>query len=123
MPRVKHVVAWILTGVWAALLLWTSWNYIQNFLTNPGPATMKEVFASIGALLVGVAPLYAAWQWHRFSQKRMRKTLTKQREKIDRKLERLGPEARQQPEPRPGAGAAGPMAESAPPEAARRATH
>lgn len=85
----KHLLAWILTAVWAVWLLWTAWNYLHIFIANPGPGNMKELHASIGAAAIGVAPLYAAWQWHRFSQKRMHKTLTKQREKIDRKLERL----------------------------------
>ena len=87
----KHLIAWILTVLWAAWLLWTAWVYLHTFLANPGPGNFKELHAAVGAVALGLAPLYAAWQWHRFSQKRMRKTLTKQREKIDRKLERLAP--------------------------------
>lgn len=95
MPRVKHVVAWILTALWAVWLLLAAWNHLTSFYANLGPGSMNwiQLHAAIGAAVLGLAPLWAAWQWHRFSQKRMRKTLTKQREKIDRKLERLGADA------------------------------
>jgi ABC-type multidrug transport system fused ATPase/permease subunit len=89
---VKHLIAWILTAIWALWLLFAAWNYINSFVANFGPGTMNwmQLHAAIGATVLGLAPLWAAWQWHRFSQKRMHKTLTKQRNKIDRKLERLG---------------------------------
>ena len=109
----KHLLAWILTAVWALWLLWTGWNYLNLFLSNPGPGSMKELHAAVGAAVVGLAPLYAAWQWHRFSQKRLHKTLTKQREKIDRKLERLG-DAQGSPAPGPTPPAGGPMSSEAP---------
>lgn len=85
----KHFLAWTLTGLWAVILLWFAWGYLRDFGTNPNLAKVDSFFAAVGAALVGCIPVFGAWQWHRFSQKRMHKTLTKQRDKIDRKLERL----------------------------------
>jgi len=87
---VKHLVAWILTGLWAVLLLWFAWGYLRYFTSNAGPANAEKLFAAVGAASIGLLPLYLAFLWHRWSQKRLHKTLTKKRDKIDRKLDRMG---------------------------------
>lgn len=86
----KHLLAWILTGLWAVLLWWSAWGYLHVFSGNPGLPTIESLLAAIGAFVVGGTPLACAWWWHRYSQKRLHKTLTKQRDKLDRKLGRLG---------------------------------
>lgn len=88
---VKLTVLWILSGVWAAVLVYTAWTYFKlgvrsdvGFLERP-----EHLFTGVGALTVGGIPLFLTWLVHRYQKKRLRGRLLRDSERIQRQLARL----------------------------------
>ena len=85
---------WILSGLWAAVCLYLSFDFFRTAWTKDTTllewgGKLETYFAGVGAMTVGALPLLGTWWAHRFHKSRERIRLGKQRKKIDKRIEKL----------------------------------
>ncbi|MFT4649172.1 MAG: hypothetical protein ACI9X4_002407 [Glaciecola sp.] len=93
----KFPLLWGLSGAWALIFFWMGVDLFQNpgsaegSLLSPftAGAKLQALLAGIGSWTVGIVPLLLTYGLYRFNKSREFGRLTKERGRIDRRLEKL----------------------------------
>jgi hypothetical protein len=88
---VKLGLLWIVSGSWGVVLAWIAWTYFQQGLKADVSLLHRpeHLFTGVGALTVGALPLLLTALLHRYQRKRLRGRLLRERDRIERQLQRL----------------------------------
>ena len=90
----KIRILWALVLVWALLFLNLAFGrlgyawYAEGSIFNMGQK-LEAFLAGIGAISVGLLPVYLTYRLHRFHKSRERHRLQKERRRIDKRIDKL----------------------------------
>lgn len=90
----KIRLLWVVSGLWAAFFAYLASDSLRHAWAADGSIfnlgeKLQGFLAGVGAITIGALLPYGALRLHRFHKSRARHRLEKERDRIDRKLQRM----------------------------------